>query len=212
MGRRERNRELTRARLLAAALDLMGTKGPDGTGIAEITEQADVGFGTFYSYFESKDAILAAALEDVAEQLAATISSATSSIEDPAAAVAALARHLVTWAGENPSSGRFLVEVGLARDAVRRHLGVLLARQCDRGVQSGRFDARSADTAKSVVGGAVRATIAAWLDGHLHADPGPALAAQILLSLGLPSEEAWQLAEAPLPPLTTPSTSQRTTP
>ncbi len=49
--------------LLDAAVQLMAEKGMEGGTINEITEAADVGFGSFYNHFESKEAIYAALLE-----------------------------------------------------------------------------------------------------------------------------------------------------
>ena len=50
--RGERRKRETRSRLLEAALRLMAEKGMEGVAINEITEAADVGFGSFYNHFE----------------------------------------------------------------------------------------------------------------------------------------------------------------
>lgn len=54
-GRVAKRRRLTRARLLKAAYDVMATVGVDAAKIKDVTDLADVGFGTFYNYFETKD-------------------------------------------------------------------------------------------------------------------------------------------------------------
>ncbi|MGZ5311085.1 MAG: helix-turn-helix domain-containing protein, partial [Solirubrobacterales bacterium] len=54
-GRQQRRRERTRGRLLEAARDLFAEQGVEATTIAAIAERADVGFGSFYNHFESKD-------------------------------------------------------------------------------------------------------------------------------------------------------------
>src|SRR5579859_2318136 len=59
-GRRERRTAETRERLFRAALDLFAKKGFAETTIEDITEAADVGKGTFFNYFPSKDHILLA--------------------------------------------------------------------------------------------------------------------------------------------------------
>src|ERR1700683_3298939 len=59
-GRRERRTTETRERLLRAALDLFARKGFNETTVEDITESADVGKGTFFNYFPSKDHILLA--------------------------------------------------------------------------------------------------------------------------------------------------------
>ena len=59
-GRRERRTVETRERLFRAALDLFARKGFNETTVGDITEAADVGKGTFFNYFPSKDHILLA--------------------------------------------------------------------------------------------------------------------------------------------------------
>src|SRR5580704_9137105 len=59
-GRRERRTIETRERLFRAALDLFARKGFTETTVGDITEAADVGKGTFFNYFPSKDHILLA--------------------------------------------------------------------------------------------------------------------------------------------------------
>lgn len=59
-GRRERRTAETRERLFRSALDLFAKKGFAETTVEDITEAADVGKGTFFNYFPSKDHILLA--------------------------------------------------------------------------------------------------------------------------------------------------------
>ena len=59
-GRRERRTAETREALFRAALDLFARKGFTETTVEDITEAADVGKGTFFNYFPSKDHILLA--------------------------------------------------------------------------------------------------------------------------------------------------------
>lgn len=68
-GRVQKRKIQTRARMLQAAHRLMSENGVDETTIKEITSDADIGFGTFYSYFESKDEIAARVLDCVIHNL-----------------------------------------------------------------------------------------------------------------------------------------------
>ena len=54
-GRRERRKSETRERIFLAALRLFGERGFFRTTVEDITEAADVGKGTFFSYFPSKE-------------------------------------------------------------------------------------------------------------------------------------------------------------
>jgi AcrR family transcriptional regulator len=58
-GRRERHRAETRERLYQAALALFAERGFMRTTVEDITEKADVGKGTFFNYFPTKEHILA---------------------------------------------------------------------------------------------------------------------------------------------------------
>ncbi len=58
-GRRERRRVETRERIVRHALHLFSEHGVSATTIEDITDAADVGKGTFFNYFPSKEHILA---------------------------------------------------------------------------------------------------------------------------------------------------------
>lgn len=60
LSRRERKKMETRQRLMRAALRLFQEQGYDATTVKQITEAADVAKGTFFNYFETKEAILPA--------------------------------------------------------------------------------------------------------------------------------------------------------
>jgi AcrR family transcriptional regulator len=57
--RRERHRVETRARLFRAALELFAERGYFETTVEDITNAADVGKGTFFNYFPTKEHVLA---------------------------------------------------------------------------------------------------------------------------------------------------------
>jgi AcrR family transcriptional regulator len=63
LGRRERRKEQTRRHIFQAAMKLFEKKGIFATTVEEITQAADVGKGTFFNYFPSKEAIFAAMAE-----------------------------------------------------------------------------------------------------------------------------------------------------
>jgi AcrR family transcriptional regulator len=63
-GRGTRKRERTRAELLKAARQVFAKRGYHDASIAEITELADVGVGTFYLHFHDKDELFTTMLAD----------------------------------------------------------------------------------------------------------------------------------------------------
>jgi AcrR family transcriptional regulator len=56
--RRERKKQETRQRLLECAWRLFQERGYDDTTVEDITEAADVAKGTFFNYFQTKEALL----------------------------------------------------------------------------------------------------------------------------------------------------------
>ena len=63
LGRREKKKLLYRQAILDAAVQEFGHRGFRETSIANIMNTAELGVGTFYNYFESKEEILVCLLE-----------------------------------------------------------------------------------------------------------------------------------------------------
>jgi AcrR family transcriptional regulator len=59
VGRRERKAAETRERIFHAAIELFARRGLSNVTVEQITERADVGKGTFFNYFNSKEDVLA---------------------------------------------------------------------------------------------------------------------------------------------------------
>lgn len=64
MGRASRRRARTRADLLKAARQVFAEHGYHDTSIADITERADIGVGTFYLHFHDKDEIFTTLVDE----------------------------------------------------------------------------------------------------------------------------------------------------
>ena len=74
LGRRERKKMLSRQAILDAAVREFSTKGFRETSVADIMNAADLGIGTFYNYFVSKEDILVQLLGLMAKNVATKIS------------------------------------------------------------------------------------------------------------------------------------------
>src|SRR5690242_7456226 len=140
VARGARRRLETRMRLVRAACDLMARKGIGATSIQEITDTADVGFGSFYNHFASKDAIAEAVMEEAIETFGAAADRLAEMIDDPAEVLAASVRHAVARAASDEAWGWFLVRTALARSGgLRAGLGGRLARDVRIGITRRRF-------------------------------------------------------------------------
>lgn len=200
--RRDRRKAETRSKLIAAARELFATAGVDATRINEITEAADVGFGSFYNHFDGKDAIVAAVAEQAIREVGEAIADATADLPDAAEVVAAAHRTVIAHAVADPDLGWLLVRLELSHDLATRGLGPFAARDLQRGIDDGRFTVGDPTAVLIASGGALLGTIRAVLQGRTGATPdvaGQHHAAAVLRMLGVPGLEADEIARRPLP-------------
>ena len=79
--RTERGRRTQRALLDAAAAEF-GEKGFHDSSIVSITARAGVALGSFYTYFESKDALFRALVRDMSERVRVMVAPHLAHAED----------------------------------------------------------------------------------------------------------------------------------
>jgi AcrR family transcriptional regulator len=118
-GRRERRSAETRERLFRAALDLFARKGFTETTVEDITEAADVGKGTFFNYFPSKDHILLAFGEMQLAKLETAVAEARESREPMPQFLRSLGVRMTQEPIRNPGIIRTLLQAYLSTTPVR---------------------------------------------------------------------------------------------
>src|SRR5205823_12193687 len=74
--------ERTLRKILDAARDEFGERGFSETSIVGITQRAGVALGTFYTYFESKEALFQALVRDMSAQVRESVGPALSDARD----------------------------------------------------------------------------------------------------------------------------------
>src|ERR1700722_4299588 len=117
--RRERRSAETRARLFRSALDLFARKGFTETTVGDITEAADVGKGTFFNYFPSKDHILLAFGEMQLRKLQLAVEEARRTGEPMPEFLRSLGVRMTEEPIRNPGVIRTLLQAYLSTTAVR---------------------------------------------------------------------------------------------
>jgi len=118
-GRRARRSAATRESLFRAALDLFAVKGFADTTVEDITEAADVGKGTFFNYFPSKDHLLVAFSDMQIAKLQAAVDRVAESQEPMPAFLRTLGVNMTAEPARNPSIVRALLQANLSSSAVR---------------------------------------------------------------------------------------------
>jgi AcrR family transcriptional regulator len=118
-GRRERKAAETRRTLFRAALKLFSERGFNNVTVEDITEAADVGKGTFFNYFPTKDHVLGVMAEIQMAQIADAVAQAIPGRRSIRGVFAQLSRHLAEEPGRSPALARTLVSSFLASEVVR---------------------------------------------------------------------------------------------
>jgi AcrR family transcriptional regulator len=195
--RHARRRERTRTQLVDAARRLFARQGIDNTRINEITDEADVGFGSFYNHFESKEAIVEAVLAEAVAAQGEAIDAATAELDDPAEVVSAAHRSLLNLARRHPDWGWLVVRLDLSLSL--RSLGPFAQRDLERGIKTGRFQVPNKRVALLAAGGALLGVMRDVLDGQAPRDADRHHAEGVLRMFGLTAADAAEVARRPLP-------------
>lgn len=194
----------TEKRINAAAMRLFAERGTADLTVSELATEAGVARATLYRNAGSVDQLF----EQVKAQLAHDVHASNAEAMDahgevdPPLRLATGIRMLVRRAHHDPAIGRFLVRFGLTDESLRELLSGPPMRDLETGISTGRYSVETGmqlSIASLVMGGAVSAM---WtvLDGHQGwREAGIGAAELVLCALGVPRDEARQLATAPLP-------------
>ncbi len=186
----------------------MAERGVDAVGLSEITAAADLGTGTFYNYFQSREEIVEAVAEEAIESLGKRLDHLTADMSDAAEVFAFSLRHLVQHALTDPVWGWFTVRLGVAHPKLIAILGPRAARDLRKGVDSGRFTIPDLDIATSCVFGALLSTLHQVLSTEAASNIDQVYAQTMLSMVGVPAQEAQDVASRPLPRLPEASVSE----
>lgn len=202
----ERRKARTRQALVDAGRALLARKGDLGFSVQEVTDEADVGLGSFYNHFEDKQQLMRAAVEDVLTEHGTMLDSWTAGIDDPAEAFALAVRTTARLGTTHPNLARVLVYNGMAFLSADHGLAPRALAGIRRGMEAGRFTIANAELGLAVVGGSLIALVHLQLEDpeHLDRDACDELAEYLLTMLGMSRDEARALAHAPLPDMPAP--------
>lgn len=190
----------TRAALVRAAQHLIA-EGRDNVSILEITQLADVGMGSFYNHFASKEELFQAAVDDALEAHADLLDQLAEDFDDPAEVFAQSFRLTGRLHRLVPELSKVLLAHGAALVTSDRGLAPRALRDIEQGIATGRFTVADPQIALMLAAGGVLA-----LGQSLHDDPDrddasttDQMARDLLRMFGVPDEEALEICTRPLP-------------
>ena len=120
--RRERRRTETRERIYRAALEIFARRGYLDTTVEDITEAADVGKGTFFNYFPTKEHVLATYGDERVAAIERSLQNVRTAKRSVRAALKELATDLAGQSAESPDLLRSIFAAHLSCAPVRAEL------------------------------------------------------------------------------------------
>ncbi|MFC9219241.1 TetR/AcrR family transcriptional regulator [Streptomyces hygroscopicus] len=205
--RGERRKLRTRSALIEAAQEIYAERGDLEVSIQQITETADVGFGSFYNHFSSKAELLDAAVAQALESHAAWLDNVLSGVDDPAEVFATSMRLTGRLIRTRPRIARVLLSGRGALLTASYGHAPHARRDIESAIDAGRFVTDDIEVALACVAGCLIATM------HLcDADPKATVDAvvdsavlNVLLMFGVPNAEARRIVALPLPAVEQPA-------
>ena len=200
--RLERRKMRTRAALVRAAQTFIAA-GKFNVPVLEITQAADVGMGSFYNHFDSKEQLFQAAVNEVLDELGAILDKLTAEGDDPAEVFARSFRLVGRVFRQRPNMSRVLLNTGVELISADRGLAPRALRDIDAATRAGRFSVDDPMLALAVAGGALMG-----LGQLLHDQPerddaeaADRVTRDLLIMFGVPADQAAEICRRPLPDL-----------
>lgn len=196
----DRRKERTRNALIAAGQQLLA-EGRGNASIQEITDAADVGFGTFYNHFESKEALFTEAVESTLDLWGLLRDGIVAGLDDPAEIFATSYRMTGRLQRQTPELVRVILNTGASILTTDRGLRPRALADLGRGITEGRFSFPDAETALMAVGGALLGLLQ-LLESQPDIDAGAVsdvFTERVLVMLGVSPDEAARVVALKLP-------------
>jgi AcrR family transcriptional regulator len=128
LNRRARRSANIRERLFRASLQLFAERGYQRTTVEDITEAADVGKGTFFNYFPTKEHVLATYGEERVAAMERALEEAKSGQRPVLTVIRDLITDLAGQSSESPDLLRSIFAAHLSSAPIRAHLQQRLRR------------------------------------------------------------------------------------
>lgn len=201
LGRVARRRQKNLAALIRAGQEVMGEKGIDAATMLEIADRADIGAGTVYSYFRSKDELAVAVLERLMYELALRIETVTNTFSDPAQVYAFGIRTVIDTACGDLRWKQLLNRSEVLAEAMFRQMGPFAMRDMANATAAGRFRVTDPALTWKMATHAIVGVALAITTGGLPESAKGECVVRLLCMTGVSLDEAQDLAARPRPAL-----------
>lgn len=201
--RTQKRRAKTRIKLVKAAHAIMSKKGVDSTTIQEITDAADVGFGTFYNYFATKDEVAARVLDCSVNTLGRRndLANKAARVRDPVLIVANSVRFVAREMMTNPIWQWWLKRPDLMVERMRAGFKPFGVRDIQKAMDAGTYHIARDDleTAWSFLIWLLAGSIKDIVDGYRPPETERIMAESVLRVMGVDLKAARTVSNRELP-------------
>lgn len=197
LGKRER----TRAQLVAAAIQVFSARGLAAATVQEIAAVTGMTTSTVYNHFATKEEIVQQVALWLAEKLCERITFSQEGVKDGAERMAIGTRRYIWLAEQSPAWALLLLDVAMAAPQLVEYVQQFALADIRLGVKQKRFRIESEIAAQNLGNGTVLQAMACVARGLAPPGHASAVAATVLRGLGMPFDEASEVARRPLPPL-----------
>ncbi|MBV5242328.1 TetR/AcrR family transcriptional regulator [Mycolicibacterium sp. PAM1] len=190
----------TRSALVRAAQSFIA-QGKLAVPILEITQAADVGMGSFYNHFSSKEELFEAAVTDALDDLGALLDGFTGSIADPAEAFTTNYRLTGRLMRHRPQEAALLLAHGSSLIMSDRGLSPRALRDITAAIEQRRFTISDPELGLAIAGGML-VGLTTLLRERPQRDTDATVdevTERLLRTLGMTSRQAKALCQKPLP-------------
>ena len=194
-------RERTQALLLHAAVSVICERGLQAGTMQQVAQAAGVTTATLYNHFGTKEALVERLAATLAQTLCRAINDSYGHVTDAAERMSIGQRRYVALAAESPAWALLLLEVMNASPAVLLEIGQYPLADLRLGVKQKKFKVPSEAIALDAISGVCTNAMRRVALGQAPGKHDVACAATVLRALGVPPQEAAEVAARPLPPL-----------
>ena len=191
----------TREKLLEAGREVFANRGVDAATIEDITETADVGRGSFYNFFDTKEDLVEAIVAGLIDDLLALEAIVGVENDDPLTALAVAIRSAFAMITNDGVLAWFIVRTQKISGPISEKFVDATRPLVEQGLASGQLTVGNADVALVVLGGGILAALEMLLLGRLQQDTIDQLVKHLLIGLGARPAACSKAVSVPLPTL-----------
>jgi AcrR family transcriptional regulator len=166
----QQRREATAREILEAARRVIAFNGFHNTKIADIARAANVGVGTFYLYYPTKQAMFLELVEDSGRKLAAQLESLRARVTEPAQLARQSTEVFLRFAQDNRELFKIVFGHGAGfHEVVRRAQDMFVRDTIDNleaGMRAGVFRSNRADVVAQAMIGMTLQVVSWWLENE----------------------------------------------